>query len=207
MTKRFLSIVFAAVLLMTALAVPTALAEENSYSNGAGEYYVYTENGKGLNVRETPGGKVVGSLKYGSRIYVETFSDENWALITFRYDNGYGMGDYAAFVNRRFLRKSKPPARTGTKKETPAPTDPFNDMNAEYRSAVHVEKPYQVILRPTRVSGWVPMHWGPSNETEIVATYKANSVLTVIHETNNWLQVQDDTTGNVGFISKTMVVQ
>lgn len=207
MTKRFLSIIFAAVLLMTALAVPAALAEDNSPAAGTGDYYVYTENGKSLNVRESPGGEVVGSLKYGSKIHVEAFTDENWALIIYRYNNGYGMGDYAAFVSRRFLRKSKPPARHSAATETPAPIDSLSDMNAEFRSAVHVEKPYEVYTRATRASGWVPMFWAPSTESEIIATYKSNVPLTVIHEMTNWLQVRDENTGNIGFISKGLIMQ
>jgi hypothetical protein len=42
---------------------------------------------------------------------------------------------------------------------------------------------------------------------QIEATYKANDKLLVIKELDNWLQVQDQTTGAVGFIKKTLVIE
>ena len=92
----------------------TAWAEDDTPSDSEGYYYVYTENGKGLNVRATPGGEVVGSLKYGTRIYCYYRDGGNgWALIDYTYDMpGVGMGTYACFISSRYLRKTKPPARS-----------------------------------------------------------------------------------------------
>ena len=213
MTKRVLSIMLALVLL-TAVFVFPASADDNSDSNAsygkAGYYYVYTENGKGLNVRETPGGNIVGSLKYGTKIHVEGFVDSNWALIHYKFNKpGFGTQEYDAYVNRRFLTKKKPEAKpktSGTATTAGSETDALTALNNEYRSATYVT-PYEVTLRPTRVTGWVAMHWGPSTETEILATYKANATLTVVSETSNWLQVEDQEKGFVGFIKKEFVAQ
>ena len=38
-------------------------------------------------------------------------------------------------------------------------------------------------------------------------TYKANDTLLVIKETTNWYQVEDQDTGDVGFINKAFVTQ
>lgn len=73
MTKRFVSLMLALLLLMAA-AIPTALAGDEDYDPRAGYYYVKTENGKGLNVRDRINGSVVGVLKYGTRIYVDSFT-------------------------------------------------------------------------------------------------------------------------------------
>ena len=62
MKMRLFAILTVLVLAAAAL-IPAAVAEDNSVPDSAGYYYVYTENGKGLNVRDTPGGEVVGSLK------------------------------------------------------------------------------------------------------------------------------------------------
>ncbi len=207
MTKRFLSLVLALVLLV--LTVPASvLAEDDTVPASAGYYYVYTENGKGLNVRDMPNGTKVGSLKYGSRIYCYYVSD-GWALIDYTYDKpNYGKGTYACFVSARFLTKNKPADRTPS--TTPAPkstTDSATtvaELNVEFASAKKVE-PYLVTVRPTRVTGWVNMRWAPSKNSTLMATYKANDQLLVIRETKNWLQVQDPETGNVGFISKSFV--
>ena len=203
MKKRMVSLLL--VLMMAlGMTIPAAMAEEEE-SAGEGYYYVYTENGKTLNVRETPGGKVVGNLKYGSRIHVDAFVDNTWALIVFNYDNGYGKGDYAAFVNRRFLQKSKPAAKPSTtKKAVGSASDTLEDINKEFASAQKVT-PYKVTVRPTRTSGWVNMRWAPSQSAQLMATYKANDQLLVIRELTNWLQVEDQDTGDVGFINKAFI--
>ena len=67
MKKRLIALL--TVLVLAAALIPAAVAEDDSVPESAGYYYVYTENGKGLNVRDTPAGDIVGSLKYGTRIY------------------------------------------------------------------------------------------------------------------------------------------
>jgi len=172
---------------------------------------VYTANGKTLNVRDTPGGEVVGHLKYGTRIWVDTFVDDNWALITYAYDKpGYGYGDYACFVSTRYLVHSKPdpykPASSGSSSSSSSSSsiDAMEEINREFRSAVSVT-PYRVLVRPTRVSGWVNLRWAPSQDTEVIATYNSGDQLNVICELKNWYQVEDPETGVVGFIMKNYV--
>lgn len=63
MMKRFISVILVALTLMLTVFVPAALAGEEGPNEHAGYYYVKTGNGKGLNVRDNPNGKVVGSLK------------------------------------------------------------------------------------------------------------------------------------------------
>ena len=182
---------------------------------------MYTENGKGLNVRATPGGEVVGSLKYGTKIYCYYKDNGNgWALIDYTYDMpGYGKGTYACFVSSRFLVKKKPAARStssGSKTETAAATtaavteaasaDPLAALNEEFSAAKKVT-PYTVYARPTRTSGWINLRWAPSKSAEIMGTYRANASLTVIQELKNWYQVEDPATGLVGFVDKNFVVE
>ena len=197
--------------LAAAILIPAAMAADDTSSNSAGYYYVYTENGKGLNVRATPGGDIVGSLKYGTKIYCYYRDGGNgWALIDYSYNMpGVGYGTYACFISSRYLRKSKPPARqsSDTSSQSSAATaDTTEDINAEFRSAQKVT-PFSVTVRPSRASGWVNLRWAPSKSAEIMATYKANEKLLVIQELNNWYQVEDQDTGDVGFISKQFVVK
>ena len=207
MNKRFLSLIMA-VLMAVLMIVPAAVAEDDTPSDSAGYYYVYTENGKGLNVRNKPGGDVVGSLKYGSRIYCYYRDGGNgWSLIDYAYNMpGVGYGTYACFISSRYLRKSKPPAKPSGKSSSSASTDPATEINEEFRSAKRVE-PFTVTVRPSRVSGWVNMRWAPSKSAEVLATYKQNDKLLVIKELNNWYQVEDQDTGDVGFINKQFTVQ
>lgn len=207
MNKRFFSLIMA-VLMAVLMIVPAALAEDDTPMASEGYYYVYTENGKGLNVRSTPGGDVVGSLKYGTRIYCYYRDGGNgWALIDYYYNNpGYGYGTYAAYISSRYLRKNKPPARNSGSSSSSASADPVAEINAEFKSAKKVT-PFVVTVRPTRASGWVNLRWAPSKSAELMATYKQNEKLLVIKETNNWYQVEDQDTGDVGFINKQFVAQ
>ena len=209
MKKRLFALLTVLVLAAAAL-MPAALAEDDTPSDSAGYYYVYTENGKGLNVREKPGGDVVGSLKYGTKIYCYYRDGGNgWALIDYSYNMpGVGYGTYACFISSRYLRKSKPPARqsSDSSSKSSAATDTTADINAEFRSAKKTE-PFSVTVRPTRASGWVNLRWAPSKSAEVMATYKANEKLLVIKELKDWYQVEDQDTGDVGFISKQFVVK
>lgn len=207
MNKRFLSLIMA-VLMAVLMIVPAALAEDDTPMASSGYYYVYTENGKGLNVRSTPGGDVVGSLKYGTKIYCYYRDGGNgWALIDYYYNNpGYGYGTYAAYISSRYLRKNKPPAHNSGSSSSSTSTDVTAEINAEFKSAKKVT-PFVVTVRPTRASGWVNLRWAPSKSAELMATYKQNEQLLVIKETNNWYQVEDQDTGDVGFINKQFVVQ
>ena len=210
MNKRILSLIIA-VMMSLMLMIPAVTAEDQALDTTAGYYYVYTENGKGLNVRFTPGGEKVGSLKYGTKIYCYYRDGGNgWALIDYTYDMpGVGKGTYACFISSRYLRKSKPPAKPESGSSSSAPAaqaDPTEEINAEFRSAKKVE-PFAITVRPSRASGWVNMRWAPSKQAEVMATYKANEKLLVIKETANWYQVEDQDTGDVGFISKQYVAK
>ena len=215
MNKRVFTLITA--MIMALLMVFTvAAAEDDTPSDSAGYYYVYTENGKGLNVRATPGGEVVGSLKYGTKIYCYYRDGGNgWALIDYSYNMpGVGFGSYACFISSRYLRKNKPPARpSGTSSQTGAKTTgktttktDTEDINAEFRSAKKVT-PFSITVRPSRSSGWVNLRWAPSKSAEVLATYRANDKLLVIQELDNWYQAEDQDTGDVGFISKQFVAK
>lgn len=212
MKKRLFSVMIAVVAAFM-MIIPAAMAVDDSTPDSAGYYYVYTENGKGLNVRATAGGEIVGSLKYGSRIYCYYRDGGNgWALIDYAYDMpGYGYGTYACYVSSRYLRKSKPEPRTASSGNTgtavsAGTTDVAAEINAEFRSAKRVD-PFAVTIRPSRASGWVNMRWAPSKQAEVMATYKANAKLLVIREMDHWYQVEDQDTGDVGFIDRQFVVK
>ena len=209
MKKRLIALLM--VLVLAAGLIPAAMAEDNTPMASEGYYYVYTENGKNLYVRSTPGGEIVGSLKYGTKIYCYYRDGGNgWALIDYYYNNpGYGYGTYAAYISSRYLRKNKPPARnsgSSSSSSSSAYADVTAEINAEFKSAKKVT-PFIVTVRPSRASGWVNLRWAPSKSAELMATYRQNEKLLVIKETNNWYQVEDQDTGDVGFISKQFVAQ
>jgi len=79
--------------------------------------------------------------------------------------------------------------------------DPFEEITEEFMSAKPVE-PYTIVTKPTRVSGLVFMRWAPSKGALLEATYPAKQELKVLSETTNWLLVQDETSGAVGYLNK-----
>ena len=185
--------------LMLAVCVPAALAGEEGPNAHAGYYYVKTGNGKGLNVRDNPNGKVVGSLKYGTRVYVDAFSDSEWALITYRYDNGHGKGDYAAYVSTRFLVRNNP----GKYQSASSSKSAAGVSGTE----IAVASPYTVVSRPDRASGWVNLRKAPSTDAKVLTKCYMGKTLTVLAELRGWYQVQDPATGVIGYISSRYVTR
>ena len=219
MTNRILSLALA-VLMLAAIALPVALAEdEDDYDPRAGYYYVKTENGKGLNVRNAPrmDSNVVGSLKYGTRIHVDGFTTPEWALILYKYDPGTsgGLDYYAAWVSTRYLTRTNPgkfvkattaPA-TSSKSAATKNASSLEAINAIFRTAKQVESPYTVVARPSRASGWVNLRWAPNTEAVRIATCPQGKKLTVLAEMKDWYQVKDPATGMIGFISSKFVTK
>ena len=208
MTKRLISLTLIAVL-MTML-FPVLSAADSYY----GTQYVYTDNGKNLNVRSTPstGNNIIGSLKYGAEVTVIEMYDNGWAQILWEQKDNGEFG--AAYVQRRFLVNHQPTSQSvqpsgssGAASDVTDTTKVISSMNAEFRSARKVSVPYTVVARPSRASGWVNLRWAPSTEAERIATCKQGKQLIVLAELKNWYQVQDPETGMIGFISRQYVTK
>lgn len=202
MLKKLISLLLIAVL--TAMLIPSLAVADSYY----GTQWVYTDNGKNLNVRSTPttGNNIIGSLKYGAEVTVAQMYANGWAQILWE-QNEYGEFG-AAYVQRRYLVNHKPSSKPTPPSPTAAPasgtadlTQAFAAMNAEFATGKQVT-PYTVVARPARASGWVNLRWAPSTEAERIATCKQGKELTVLAETKNWYQVQDPETGMIGFISR-----
>ena len=205
MTRRLISMVLIAIL--TAMIIP-ALSLTDAYY---GTQYVYTDNGKSLNVRSAPstGDNVIGSLQYGAEVTVIEMYANGWAQILWEQKDNGEFG--AAYVQRRFLVNHQPTSQpvqpaaapaSGTASEAADYAKAFSSMNAEFKSARKVAVPYTVAARPSRASGWVNLRWAPSTEAERIATCRQGKELTVLAELKNWYQVQDPETGMIGFISR-----
>ncbi len=202
--------VFSLMLAMMLLVLFTSAALSESQGT---DMYVYTKNGKPLNVRSSMStaddSNVIGSLKYGTKV------------ITYGHENGWAIIDYgntAGYIMYRFLVKEKPAPYTGsgstssgstasTQKKTGFSTkdaSTVTQLNTLVASAKTVT-PYTVTVRPARASGWVYMRWFPSKSAEKLASFSANYELTVIAELKDWYQVSDPETGKVGFVYKSYV--
>lgn len=214
MTRKLVSLSLALVLFLCAIPV---LADNTATAT----MYVYTENGKGLNVRKAPyvGNNIIDVAPFGSAVTVLRFLDGGWACIQWKqYSEAYVQSRFLQWTNPRTYTTPQP---TATPTPTPylvtaapyyyttpepAYTDTLAVLNAEFRTA-RLVTPFTVIVRPSRASGWVNMRWAPSKDTEVLATYRSGAQLTVIAETQSWYQVADPNTEATGFIMKTYVTR
>lgn len=200
MSKKLMTLAVALVM-MIGMAVPAV-------SHAWYYMYVYTENGKSLNVRSEPrvGDNVLWTLPFGEKVGVDYNLGNGWTALM-------AAGAYdTVYVQTRFLVSEQP-----TRRPTPQPTaKPAPSTNPATNAATAAELnrifrtykkvvPYNVIVRPVRASGWVNLRFAPSKETEVMATYKANEQVTVLAELNGWLQVEDPATGMVGYMSTQFV--
>ena len=91
---------------------------------------------------------------------------------------------------------------------TPAPTPVYpgeqsiiTSMESEF-STYRVVSPYTVLVKPVRATGWVNLRYAPSTEFAHAENLYANTQLTVIAETRNWLQVRRNDTGVTGYVMR-----
>ncbi len=186
MKKRMISLLLVLAVLLIAL-IPAASASGTVK-------YVYTRNSKPLNVRSWPdvNAAQVGTIPNGQAVTVENYTaDYRWAVITF---NGQ-----TAYVMTQYLVDSSPVI------PTPVPggnaQNIINSMENEFRT-YHVVSPYIVLAKPVRASGWVNLRYAPSTEFGHAGNLYANTQLTVIAETINWLQVRRNDTGVTGYVMR-----
>lgn len=196
MLKRILTLTVAAVLALAMLVPAAGLAEFTMY--------VYTPNGRGLNIRTQPtvGDNIIKSIPFGEAVTVHYHLGNGWTALLWdgeSYDHVY--------VQTRFLVDEKP-------KSKPTPSTPeaggnnagtIAELNAIFKTYRSVPEGYSVTVHPTRGSGWVNMRFAPSKQSELMATYRNNDQLVVIGELKDWYQVEDPATGNVGYISTKFV--
>ena len=186
MKKRIMPLLLALALLLIAL-IPAASA-------AVSVKYVYTRNSKPLNVRSWPNinAGLIGTIPNGQAVMVENYTaDYSWAVIKYNGQTAYVMSQY--------LVDSTPV------NPTPTPGDNtqsiINAMENEFRT-YRVVSPYTVLAKPVRASGWVNLRYVPSTEFGHADNLYANTQLTVIAETTNWLQVRRNDTGVTGYVMR-----
>jgi len=187
MIKRFLVLTLTVAILLTML-MPV--------SHAWFYMYVYTANGKTLNVRSAPtgGDNVIGQLKYGEEVAVDYHLGNGWTALM-------GAGAYSnTYVQTKFLVYDKPGPKP---KPNPTPaTDTSGEaaaIEAEFKAA-RLVTPYSVVTQNTRASGFVNLRWAPFKKAQLIQAYRNGVELEVIAELKDWRQVRDPATGAVGFI-------
>ena len=180
MNKRALAFSLALVLVLSLFTTVTALASSTMY--------VYTSNGKSLNMRDYPSmdGNVITSIPYGAKVSVDyDFVGSSWVSVTYKSTTGYCMS--------RYLSTTKPnPGPSPTKKPTPTQASGlYDDFTSCY---------INVTVRPSTPGGFVHLRWAPSKNQSIQRDYYNGTELVVISQNGTWSQVYDAQNNASGFM-------
>ena len=215
MKKRILSLALIAVLAL--LLIPSAHASWTMYVSPA--------KGTTVNLRSTPqivkGDKnLITKIAYGSPVTVKYISN-GWACIDYgvgSHDEGFMMAKYLTYdyvpptaANMRVNGKnadtsgSKPASSSTSGSGSADLGTRFSRMNEQFRTFRRVSNSFIVYVRPERATGWVNFRYAPDEKAELIRQVRLNEQLLVIGETSRWYQVQDPSTGIIGYISRSYV--
>ena len=197
--KKAIALILSLMLLATAcVMLPAAASAE------AMPMYVYTANGKTLNVRSSPetGNNIIGRLKYGEEVLVEFINSTGWAVILWGSEG-------EAWVQARYLQDTPPgpkPEPSEKEKEAEELKAEQNKLNKELKSEKEIE-PFYGVVRATRVTGSINFRVGPGKITTRIESLPDGKELLVIGETTNWYRARDPQTNQIGYIYKNFVTR
>ncbi len=185
MKKRILSLLCTAVLIVSLFLPVVAMASDSLY-------YVYTENGKPLNMRPTPSTKEkkIMNIPFGAKVRIEYYENNSWARITYNNTQGYVM--------IRYLVDYKP-VKEGTHIVVAEPAD---NGHAGFKVA-----DYDVLVRASTAGGYVNLRSGPSKKDSVLMRVTDTTLLHVIAEGDGWAQVVDPATNTTGFMMRSFLVR
>ena len=187
--KKLLSI-----LLILALLLPVVAATAEVIG-GPGYMYVYTANGKTLNVRSSPnsGDNVIGHLKYGARVYVTDFLGQ-WCAINFNGGTAYVQGRFLQWYELQSKPQPDPAEKEKKGKEAKRARELASERN--------VDSPFMIQVIATRTTGFINVREQPSSLNRRVESCPDGTTLEVNGETDHWYRVTDPRTGAAGYIYK-----
>lgn len=184
--KRNFTTLLAAVMLLCALVPVSALANVQ-------HRYVYTSNGAALNLRKAPvthANNKIADIPYGAEVLVESYVNNNtWAYVSYQNKTGYVM--------TRYLVKQKPEARK--------PATNAADTAAEVNYSGFKPARYDALVRAHTPGGYVNLRWGPSKSVAVQSRICDGTVLRVIAQNTHWAQVEEPSTGAVGFMLRSFL--
>ena len=186
MTKRFLSVLCAALLLALAVIPAAAMADSTAY--------VKTQSGCALRIRSsatTDEDNIIGKIPYGTRVTVKEKLGE-WSRVSVKLSGKTVTG----YVFNRYLSSKKPATATTTT------TNESTDTSSTSYSGFKKVSSYSVVVRPSTTGGFVNLRWAPSKTAPVMDKLHDGDRLTVIAQNGTWAQVMDTENGEVGYIMR-----
>ncbi|NLV57924.1 MAG: SH3 domain-containing protein [Clostridiales bacterium] len=198
MNKRLISLALATLLILASIPVAALGSLGETW-----HAYVYTSNGKGLNLRQTPSTdlKPIATIPYGAKVTLHDYINKTWVEVEYGQYRGYVMG--------RYLTYDKPGPKPTTKpapNPTPKPSPDYQTSLKQIFSGFTFTH-YEVQVRPSTSGGFVHMRWAPTKASDPIRDYHQNDVLTVIAQNKTWAQVVDPNTGITGFMMRAFLTE
>lgn len=192
MFKRILTLM--AVAMLAATLIPTLASATETM-------YVYTKNGKNLNVRYEPNtdSEIYTTIPFGKSMTVLYHLGNGWSAVSWD-GNIY-------YVQTRYLVYKKPAKKPESGKKAGNVSTTVAELNTIFKSYKLADTPFSITVRPTRASGWANLRFAPTKEAELMDTFRDGDQLLVIAELKDWYQVEDPDTGAVGYISSQFVAK
>lgn len=180
--KRVLGILMVITTLFLAAVPAFAKSVDTRYLDSV---YVNCENGKRLNLRETPNGTVIGRLDCGTEVYVLEHLRSGWTEVLLK--NGK-----SGYVMTKFLQEKKPGKYEITERE-----DNFRAVRNPYTVTA------KALNKNTEKS--VGLRVKPNKTAKAIRTLYAGDELEVLAVGKTWLKVRDLDTGRTGYVAKDYV--
>ena len=194
MNKRILSLVLALALLLGCGMMTTASAYTTMY--------LYARTGHTVNVRSEPstaGGSstVLAMAPIGTAVQVLEFMNNGWSVISW--------GNGIAYVMTEFLSDSSGGGGGYTPVVESDKEKAMDSLMNELKTYSRVASPFTIYPNPNRASGFVNFRLVPVQYGKELYRVYASNALTVLGQTRNWYQVEDNNTGVIGYIVKSLV--
>lgn len=198
---------FLALVLLISLTVTSAYALD---------MYVFSNNGYPVKLRTSPDASnddnLIRKIVQGTYADVQYFtSNGNWAYIYVPQEGLYG------FMMTQFLTYDQAKAEASRRIQPAvtaapyAPSGPSGDdavsaMNVQFNSMRYVS-PYVAYVTTNHAAQRINMRWAPTTVAKSMTTFSRGDIVTVLAEGASWAQVRDESTGMVGFISRSFLTR
>lgn len=169
--------------------------------------YVYTANGKTLNLREKgkSNAKILRVIPWGAQVKVLK-SSGSWTKITYDGTTGYVVSKY--LVSKRPTRR--PSSKKSGKKAAPTPTplptrlpaslSEITDEDLDQTELIDLEDPEDVTVEPLTDDPDVPMFSEMSLKSKMLYQYSRGDHLRLVSRNENWGLVIDATNNLEGYM-------
>ena len=183
--KKMIGIAMVLMMILS-LIIPVFASAENVGGNT--EMWVNCEDGKKLNVRETPSkkAKVLYRVECGKKVEIIEDVGGGWAFVR-------QSGKASGYVMTKYLHAQKPGKYEITERE-----DNFRAVTPYKATA---------LARGKNTNESVGLRVKPNKTAKALRRLAAGDTLKVIAVGNTWSQVVDQTTGMTGYVANDYIIR